>query len=403
MKQQKLKVLQLCAVDVTIEAFLLPLIDRLTAEGYDVHIVCSYGSRTERLREQGYKIKNIEITRRIRPLSHFISLIRVYQYIKKEKFDIVHTYTPIASVIGRVAAKLARSPIVIFTSLGFYFHENMARWKRRALILFERLAAKFADFIFTVSIEDEKIAIKERIAPKSKIMGLNGIGIDTYRFDISKIPQETIAQRREELGIKNTDKVIGFIGRIVREKGIIDLVEALAKIKQGFPDVKLVIIGGDVTTERDTKTKAEMLALIRERGLDKDIVMTGFVEDLREFLAILDVFVLPSYREGMPKSILEAMAMGKPVVATDIRGCREEVADGVTGILVPVQDPDALAQAIIRILSDRELAQQMGQAGRKRAEEEFDERLVLEKQINIYRRLTTQHPKFNKLLRGKSG
>ena len=125
-KQRKLKVLQLCAVDVTVEAFLLPLLDRLTAEGYDVKVLCSYGPRTERLREQGYKIKDIEISRRIRPLSLFMSLIRVCRYIKKEKFDIVHTYTPIAGIIGRLAAKFAKVPIVIYTSLGFYFHEQIA-------------------------------------------------------------------------------------------------------------------------------------------------------------------------------------------------------------------------------------------------------------------------------------
>jgi len=393
-RERTVKVLQLCAVDRTAEAFLLPLIDRLTAEDYDVHILCSYGPRTERLRKQGYKIKNIEITRRIRPLSHFMSLIRVYRYIRKEKFDIVHAYTPIAGVIGRVAAKLAGVPIIIFTSLGFYFHENMTHWKWRSLILFERLVAKFADFIFTVSIEDEKTAIEERIAPPSKLMGLNGIGIDTHRFDSKRISEEVKSQRKKELGIRSGDKVIGFIGRIVREKGIIDLIEALAKIKRGFSGVKLMIIGDDtIASERDSKTKGEAMALIEQHDLGKDIAMTGFVEDLREFLAILDVFVLPSYREGMPKSILEAMAMSKPVVATDIRGCREEVADGETGFLVPVGDPERLAEAILKLLKDEKLAQEMGDNGRRRVEQEFDQELVLEKQVEVYRRVIQERLK----------
>lgn len=391
-KQRKIKVLQLCAVDVTVKAFLLPLIDRLTAEGYDVHILCSYGARTEELREQGYKIKNIEITRRICSLSHFMSLIRIYRYVKREKFDIVHTYTPIAGVIGRVAAKLARVPIVIYTSLGFYFHENTPCWKRKALILFERLAAKFADFIFTVSLEDEKTAIEENIAPKGRIRGLNGIGINTHKFDGEKILKETKSLKKDELGIRSGDTVIGFVGRSVREKGVIDLVEALVRIKRCFPDAKLIMIGNDsVTSERDTRTKTELKALVAKHSLDRDVLFTGFVEDIREFLAIIDVFVLPSYREGMPQSILEVMAMGKPVVATNIRGCREEVVHGETGYLVPVKDPARLAEAIIKLLSDEELAHRMGEAGRKRVVAEFDEKMVLERQTEVYHQLVAQY------------
>lgn len=391
MKDGKVRVLQLCAVDGTAEGFLLPLIDRLAVEGYDVHIVCSYGSRTERLRERGYRIQSIEITRRLLPLAHLVSLIRVYRYIRREKFDIVHTYTPIAGVIGRVAAKMAGVPIVVFTSLGFYFHENMPCWKRRVLILFERLAAKFADFIFTVSTEDEKTAVEERIATTSRIMSLNGVGVDARRFDSQTVSEEAKARSRERVGICKDDKVVGFIGRLVKEKGIIELVEALVMVKRVFPDTKLVIIGsGRVPTERDTRTKSELMSLIAQHGLDEDVLFTGFVEEMREWLAIIDVLVLPSYREGMPQSILEAMSMEKPVVATNIRGCREEVVHGETGYLVPVKDPDKLAKAIIGVLSDSMLAKRMGEAGRQRVVELFDQRKALEKQLGVYRKLLHQ-------------
>jgi glycosyltransferase involved in cell wall biosynthesis len=391
MEERKLKVLQLCAVDSTVDVFLLPLVDRLAAEGYDVYIVCSYGSRTERLRERGYKIQSIEISRRILLLAHIASLIRIYRFIRKERFDIVHTYTPIAGVIGRIAARVAGVPVVVFTSLGFYFHENMPCWKRRALILFERLAAKFSDFIFTVSTEDEKTAVEEKITSRNRIMSLNGIGVDTRRFDSREISEETKARCKEQLRICKGGQIIGFIGRSVREKGLRELIEALVVIKRVHPDAKLVIIGyWGGTTERDTRTKMEVLSLIEKHSLDKDVLFTGFVEEMREWLEIVDVFVLPSHREGMPQSILEAMAMGKPVVATDIRGCREEVVDGETGYLVPVQDPQRLAEAIIRVLSDRMLAKRMGEAGRRRVVEFFDQRKTLEKQLGVYRKLVQQ-------------
>lgn len=385
--KQKIKILFICAVDLTVESFLLPLIDRLIVEGYEVKTLCSYGPRTAKLQKMGYKIKNITILRKIRPVSNLLSIIRIYRYIKKDKFDIVHVYTPIASIIGRIAAKLAKVPIIIYSSLGFYFHDNMIWWRKKTFILIEKLSAKFTDFIFTVSNEDEKTAIKERIIHRNKIISLNGIGVDTDKFSMKMIAKEIVIKRKKELMIINAQKIIGYLGRILKEKGVIDLLEAFLITKKTIPETKLLLIGGNLYMERDTKTKCNIKAFIESHGLKEDVIITGFTEDVREYLAMIDVLVLPSYREGMPKSILEAMAMAKPVVATNIRGCREELVDGVTGFLVPAKDPNALSKAIIKILTNENLALKMGKEGRRRAEELFDEKIVINKQIKVYRNL----------------
>ena len=383
---RKIKVLQLAAVDTTVKKLLLPLINRLIQEGYEVHIACSPGGYLQELREEGYMTHPISIARRISPLSNLTSLCRLYRLMRRERFDIVHVHTPVAAALGRVAAKFARVPIIIYTAHGFYFHELMSLWRRRLIIWVEKFLGKCCtDMLFTQSAEDLQTAIHEKIiTPDSAIWISNGVDLRVFNI-------LTKRDLREELGLRFKDKVVGFIGRLVREKGIEDLLEAMGQVAKEIPEVKLLVVGDTLESDRDRQATERLYQLIQRNNLEDRIKFTGFREDIPELLSIMDLFVLPSYREGMPRTILEAMATGKPVVATNIRGCREEVVDGVTGLLVPVKDPEALAQAIVKVLSDGKLAQQMGQAGRKRVEKEFDERLVLERQLKVYKQLVAQY------------
>ena len=192
---------------------------------------------------------------------------------------------------------------------------------------------------------------------------------------------------RGKFGLSESDQVVGFVGRMVGEKGIIELVEAMGTVIKAIPGAKLMMVGDTLDDDRDRGVKEVVRQEISTNGLASKVVFTGFVEDVPEVMSAMDLFVLPSHREGMPRTVIEAMAAGKPVVATDIRGCREEVLEGVTGLLVPVNSPQPLAQAIIKILSNPEMARKMGKAGRKRAEEFFDEDLVLDREIEVYQEL----------------
>jgi len=378
---RKIKILQLCTVDFVVKNLLVPLIDRLSIEGFEVRIVCSDGKRVRELRKEGYKIKTIKIIRRISVMSNFISLIEIYRFIKKEKFDIVHVHTPIACVLGRIAAKIAGVPLIIYTAHGFYFHDGMAKWKRKILISFEKIMGNFfTDLIFTQSKEDKKTAVNEGIIAKNKIYYI-GNGVDINEFNINNTGINWLAKRKE-FDIDSKTKIICFIGRVVREKGIIDLIYAFKNVLNELPNTILLIIGDNSANERDLKTKNEVISLIDEFDIKEKVVFTGYRNDIRDLLAIVDVFVLPSYREGMPRSVIEAMAMGKAVVATNIRGCREEVINGKTGYLVPIKNPKRLSEAILKILKDEKLAFKMGINGRVRVETEFNEEFVLVKQIN---------------------
>jgi glycosyltransferase involved in cell wall biosynthesis len=235
----------------------------------------------------------------------------------------------------------------------------------------ERAAARVTDVLLTQSEEDRQTCLAEGILPK-RLLATLGNGVDVEAIAAFTPERDAV---RAELGIAADDLVVGFVGRRVLEKGWPDLVAALRLSHDRFPRLRALSIGANFAGDRDRMDEIE---------LPRAIVL-GHRTDVPRLLHAVDVFALPSYREGMPRSILEAMAAARPVVATDIRGCREEVVDGVTGFLVPVGDPPALRGAIERLLESDGLRARMGAAGLDRARALFDERLVFERVLAAYR------------------
>lgn len=372
-----MKICQLCAVDFTLKNFLLPLIDGMRSRGWHVVAVCSDGPFVSDLRQRGYEIDTIPIARSMNPAKAIYSIFALIKYFKRERFDIVHAHTPVAALIGRVAAKLAGVPLVIYTSHGFYFHDNMAWWKYKIFVFLEKCGGFFTDLLFTQSAEDAESAVSENILPKSQVMVI-GNGVDVECFDPEKVGSgEKI---RTELGIPQEGFVVGFIGRQVREKGLVEFLEAAAGLADRFPQLWVLLVG-------------ERLASDHARGLDKELavarnifgarlVSTGLREDIPQVISAMDLFCLPSWREGMPRSIIEAMMLAKPVLATDIRGSREEVVAEETGLIVAPQSLEALAGAMERFLLNPEWGARLGQGGRKRALKIYDERRVVAMQID---------------------
>jgi glycosyltransferase involved in cell wall biosynthesis len=385
---KRLKMLQVCAVGFTVEKLLIPLIEEMS-KGYDVTTVCTRDDISDKLKAKGYKIDNISIDRKISPLSNLRTVWRLYKYMKREKFHIVHVHTPVAGILGRIAARLARVPIVIYTAHGFYFHDNMGTIKKNIFIAVEKLGGRLSSFIFTQSSEDFKTAIEKKIIDKSKILTI-GNGVDVERFEPSRFEDGTTQEGlRRELGIESEDIVVTILGRVVREKGYMEWVQAAKDITDMFDNVKFVAIGGTLESDRDG-IKAELDSFISGNKLQDKVIFTGSRSDIPELLAITDIFTLPSYREGMPRSLIEAMCMCKPVVATNIRGCREEVDEGDTGFLVPVADHKLLAEKIKYLIENPKERIRMGLNARKKALEEFDEKKVLIRQREIIEKLVNK-------------
>lgn len=378
-----MKIIQLCAIDQTMKIFLNTLNRQLINQGFDVICVCSEGPYTKELRSQGLNVINITIERKLRLFSSIKTIYNFYKLFKIERPDILHVHTPIAAVLGRIAAKLAKVPIVIYTAHGFYFHENMPLIKYKLFFGIEKFMAKyFTSFIFTQSEEDCKTAVENGFMDKSKVLCI-GNGVDIFgKFNPENIDQGKIKELYESSNINKQDIIITFIGRLVREKGIVELLDAFSNIDE--EDVKLLVVGDIDQGCRDQETKKFITERFKNNG---KIIFTGFREDINNILYITDIFCLPSYREGMPRTIIEAMSMKCAVIATNIRGCREEVVEGETGFLVRPRSAYYIQNKLEMLIQNNRLLEKMKTEGRRRAERNYDEKQVVEKQINIIQRL----------------
>ncbi|MBE2199107.1 MAG: glycosyltransferase family 4 protein [Anaerolinea sp.] len=375
-------VAHIATVPMSLQYLLFNQLKDIAADGYQVMAVSSAGPETIALADLGIPHIAIPISRKITPFQDLLSLWRLYRFMRRHPLHIVHTHNPKPGLLGQLAARLAGVPIVINTIHGFYFTNHTHPALRQVFVAMEKVAASCSDLIWSQNMEDIETAIQERICPPDKIRYL-GNGIDLNRFDWKRISQEMIQEKRAELRLPPDAQVVGFVGRLVTEKGVHELLQAALVVRQRFPDVRFLIVGSTDSDKRDAITDQ----VVHHYRLEANCLFTGQREDTPELFALMDVFVLPSHREGLPRAPMEASAMGVPCVVTDVRGCREVVAHEQNGLLVPLQDVAALAQAIIRLLEDKPLAQRLGQTGRRMAEERFDERLVFAKVKEEYARL----------------
>ena len=381
MNKNNVKICQLCAVDFTLYNFLIPLIDGMEREGWEVETVCSYGDYTDTLIKNGYKIKNIKIPRNLNPIKIITSTYLLYKLFKREKYNVVHVHTPIASIIGRVASKLAGIPIVIYTAHGFYFHENMNIVKFKIFFLLEKIAGNFTDILFTQSAEDKNFAIKFNILPEDKIFAI-GNGVNKKKFNPLNI--KDTSSIKKELKIPKKSYVIGCIARMVEEKGLKEFLDAAKLICKKFENIYFIIIGERLTSDHNSNVETYITSA--KKQINKNISFLGLRKDIPEMISIMDLYCLPSWREGMPRSIIEAMMMSKPVIATDIRGSREEVINNQTGLIVPVKSTFELVNAMSKLIKDRKTGVKFGMEGRKRALKIFDEEKVINLQIKLIKK-----------------
>lgn len=371
-----MKVCQLCAVDFTLKTFLLPLIDGMRGRGWDVTAVCSDGPHIDELRAAGYRIETVPIARSMNPILAAQTLLALVRLFRRQRFDVLHAHTPVAALLGRIAARIAGIPLVVYTAHGFYFHDEMPSMKRRLFVMLERFGGRFTDLLFSQSAEDAEDAVQEGIALRENVLAI-GNGVDVARFDPVKVGAGDTA--RESLGISRDAFVVGMIGRQVKEKGVADYLAAAKIVAAKNPQAWFLLVGERLASDHAGGVEAELAAA--RVALGERLVAPGSRSDIPELLAAMDLFCLPSWREGMPRTIIEAMMMGKPVLATDIRGAREEVVTEQTGLLVPTRSPQALAAAMERFIGDREWAGRLGNAGRQRALLLYDEKEVVARQL----------------------
>jgi glycosyltransferase involved in cell wall biosynthesis len=376
-----LKVAHITTVDLSLRYLLLNQLRAIRQAGYDVTGISAPGPDVAALTAAGIRHLAVPMTRAFTPGADLRALAQLVRIMRRERFTIVHTHNPKPGLLGQLAARLAGVPVVVNTLHGFYFHDRMPAHWRRFYITTEKVAARCSDLILSQNREDMATATRLGICPPRKIEHL-GNGIDVERFRRDRLDPARLAALRRDLDLAGRP-VIGFVGRLVAEKGLLDLLAAARVILAAAPTARFLIVG-PVDHEKPDALKPPVA---RDYGVAEACVFTGLRQDLPELYALMDVFVLPSYREGFPRAPLEASAMGVPCVVTDIRGCREAVEPGRNGLRVPLADPPALATAVLGLLADPRLAHDMGQRGRALALERFDERQMFGKVTSAYARL----------------
>lgn len=325
-------------------------------------------SYAEALRDSGLAVTLIPFAREISPLTDLSCARALLGVLRHGEYDVVHSHNPKGGLLVPPVGQLVRHPVVVHTVHGFLFNERVRGLRRALAVGAERWTAAWTDHLLFQSREDHAWAMQHRLKPADGLH-LIGNGIDEERFDPLRYPEMRLAKRRE-LGFGHEDLVVGMVGRLVREKGYPEFFEMAGRVATTHPGARFLVVG---ITEPDQSDAVDAAALIDRCGLRGKCVVLEQRRDMPELYLAMDVAVLPSHREGVPRALMEAAAMSIPVVATDIRGCREVVAEGETGFLFSLGDIEGFTAAVDRLLRDSGARMRMGRAGRQRILEGFTE------------------------------
>jgi glycosyltransferase involved in cell wall biosynthesis len=329
---------------------------------------------------EGVEYRDIDMHREISLKADILSLISLYRLFRRERPDIVHANTPKGALLGLMAAWLARVPKRIYNVNGLRF-ETAKGNLRKLLIMMEKIACACATKVVPQSNGVADVVRKERITKKTLKVILNGSGngVDVNYFDPNSAEVRTKAAE-----IRGDSKGINFIfvGRLVGDKGVNELVEAFNRLSQEHDDVKLHLIGG--REDNLDPLRPETLEIIKSNNR---IIEYGSQQDVRPFLKSADIFVLPSYREGFPNVVLEAMSMSLPVIVTDINGATDAITDGINGLIIPKRNQSALYDAMKRLYADSSLRQSMAKTTRDMVVKRFNRPDVWRATLEMYQSL----------------
>ena len=372
----------LTTADISLELLLGPQLEAFADAGYDVVGVSAPGRFVERVEARGVRhVALRNATRAMAPHKDLLAIEELRRLFRDLRPTIVHTHNPKPGLYGRLAARAAGVPVVVNTVHGLYAMPE-DDWKKRAVVYsLERLASACSDAELVQNPEDV-VTLREVLREPASKLVLLGNGIDLTRFAPPATDDPVRAAARAALGVDGSAVVVGAVGRLVREKGYVELFDAWDRLRAAHPDAVLVVVGPTDGDKADSLPD-EVVARAESTG----VRFLGMRDDVHDLYRAMDVYVLASHREGFPRSAMEAAASGLPIVATDIRGCRQVVEHGVTGLLVEVRSPTALADALDQLLGDAATRSAMGTAALQRARRHFDQRRIIDTTLDTYARL----------------
>ena len=349
----------------------------MASNGFDVKGVSSEGEELREVHEnEGIAVEAITMSRKITPFQDLKSLWQMWNFLRKEKPQIVHTHTPKAGIIGMLAARLAGVPHRLHTVAGLPLMEATGT-KRKILNFVEKLTYSSATRVYPNSKGLYDFILQNNFTQSNKLKIIaNGSsnGIDTTFFSPDQVTELERVTLREKLNIQPDDFVFVFVGRIVSDKGINELIKAFSELQtvENKPaGIKLLLVGG---LENDLDPlNPETLAEINQ---NKDIISVGFQQDVRSFFAIADALVFPSYREGFPNVVMQAGAMGLPSIVSDINGCNEIIVEGENGLIIPPKNVEKLKEKMLTLARDKNLYIKLKENSRRMIKNRYEQSVV---------------------------
>ncbi|KPJ69453.1 hypothetical protein AMJ44_03800 [candidate division WOR-1 bacterium DG_54_3] len=337
-------------------------------------------SDLKEMRLKGVKVVTTNfLIRRINPIYDLLALFSLYKFLIKESPSIVHTHTSKAGIIGRLAAFLSRVPIIVHTPHGHVFFGYFGFIKTKLFIFMERITSHLTDKVIAVTRGEKRDYLLFKIANEDKFIVINS-GVKLEKF--KELPFQERQNFKKRLGISENALVVGTAGRLVPVKGSEYLIEAAKYIISKFPETYFVFTG-DGHLKQVLKRKAA------ELGIQKNVLFLGWRNDVAKIISIYDIFVLPSLNEGMGKVLVEAMALGRSIVASNVGGIPDLVSHGKNGFLVPPKNPREIARYIQILLEHKEKREEMGLTG-KEMTGNFSDEIMVEKIVGLYKELMMQ-------------
>ncbi|WP_019907472.1 glycosyltransferase family 4 protein [Thermoanaerobacter indiensis] len=350
------KILFIATVESHILNFHIPFIRYFQDKRYEVHVVTKLANKQNELKDLNVVSHNIDFSRSPYSFSNLRALGQLIKIMKENKFSLVHVHTPVGAFLGRLAAKITNTKPVFYTAHGFHFYKGAPLKNWLIYYTIEKIAAHWTDGLITMNEEDFNIAKKFKLRRKDAVFYVHGVGIDIEKYSIND--NEKRKKLREELGFSEDDILILTVAEINTNKNHKQVIDAIKALRDYYSNIYYLIVG---TGEKEKELKNYVLI----SNLGSKIRFLGYREDIPEILNAIDIFGLTSLREGLPRAIMEAMAAGKPIVATNVRGNRDLVRDGVNGYLIPVNDIEATAKVIVKLVENKNLRLRMGEEGRK--------------------------------------
>ena len=372
------KLIRITTVPISFKVLLKGQLRFMASNGFDVKGVSSEGEELKEVVEnEGIAVEAITMSRKITPFQDLKSLWEMWNFLRKEKPQIVHTHTPKAGIIGMLAARLAGVPHRLHTVAGLPLMEATGT-KRKILNFVEKLTYSSATRVYPNSKGLYDFILQNNFTQSNKLKIIaNGSsnGIDTTFFSPDQVTELERVTLREKLNIQPDDFVFVFVGRIVSDKGINELIKAFSQlqaVENNEPaGIKLLLVGG---LENDLDPlNPETLAEINQ---NKDIISVGFQQDVRSFFAIADALIFPSYREGFPNVVMQAGAMGLPSIVSDINGCNEIIIEGENGLIIPSKNVEKLKEKMLTLAKDKNLYTKLKGNSRRMIENRYEQSVV---------------------------